>query len=372
MRIVLGRYLSAVLIKRFGLLAAGILFLATIMDFLNRGEDIIAGANGNMWDVFYYTVYNLPTVFSYLYSFAALVAALFTFIGLMRHSELIAMLASGVSQSQLMTALLPAGMVIVIGHIFLDNYVLRESDFALRDLGIMEYSKEELADESQIWTREGNDIIRIRHIDMETDAIEDVMIFRRDDEGHLVERLSAPEASLVDSSLKLRKVTRTVPNEEALTLLDEFEYPLNIDMNTLATLMLYPRYISWFDIRELLERPTLGNKPHFLYRIWMHKKIAAPLGTLTLIMLAVPLVQVFDRKANQFVVLLIGLGIGFLYVILDSIIVALGEASLLTPFWAAWTPTLLLIVFISTFMFQRETIKSGSRDKSSSLRKRTT
>ncbi len=352
----LAKYLSGFMIKRFLLLAAGILFLATIMDFLNRGEDIIADAEGNLWDVFFYTVYNLPNVFSYLFSFTALVAALFSFIGLMRHSELIAMLASGISQSQLMTALLPAALVIVVIHVFLDNFILREADYALRDLGIMEYSQDELANESQIWTREDNDIIRIRHIDLKTNAIEGVMIFRRDDGGHLLERLSAAKASLRDGTLTLTDVTRTVPSQDSPSYVDEFQYELNIDNDTLGTLMLYPRYISWFDIRELLERPTLGNKPHFLYRIWLHKKIAAPLGTLALIMLAVPLVQVFDRKANQFVVLLIGLAVGFLYVILDSIIVALGEASLLTPFWAAWTPTFLLIVLISTFVFQRESI----------------
>jgi lipopolysaccharide export system permease protein len=360
MKSLLTRYISVFLLQRFVLLGAGILLLATSIDFTNRGEEIIADADGNLVDVVKYTVYGLPDLFSNLISITALVATLFVFIGLMRHSELIAMLSSGISQSQLMIALLPAAIIIVGIHILLDNYFLPRSIFALRDLEMMEYAPDNLDQSSEIWTRKGSDIVRIQKLNLRNEKMAGVIIFHRDEIGHLISRISAPEATLGNKSIILKNVTKAEPGSEFLTYLDEFVYEIDININTMVALMGKPRNISWFETRELLKRPTLGNKPQFHYRIWLQKKITAPLGTLALIMLTVPLFQIFDRNANQFFVLMYGLTIGFLYVIIDSIVVALGEASLISPFWAAWTPTFLLIVLISTFAFERELVKVRS------------
>ncbi len=353
----LAKYLSVFLLQRFVLLSAGIMLLATSIDFLNRGEDILIDAKGNWFNVFKYLLYNLPGIFSNLIAIAGLVATLFVFITFMRNSELIAMLASGISQSQLMSALLPAAFVIAIIHLSVDNYLLPSSIHSLRGLGMMEYKPVTVEQKSEIWTREGNDIVRLRQIKLQAEIIGNVMIFKRDEEGHLTERLSAHDGKIKQGSLRLRNATRAVPNAGALGYIDQINYDIDLNWDTISALMAEPRDVSWLEIRELLKRPTLGNRPHFIYRIWSQKKLSGPLGTLTLIMLAIPLFQMFDRNANQFFVLMSGLSIGFLYVIIDSILVAIGEAALLTPFWAAWTPTFLLIALISALILNKETIR---------------
>ncbi len=73
-----------------------------------------------------------------------------------------------------------------------------------------------------------------------------------------------------------------------------------------------------------------------------------------MILLAVPLVQRFDRAGGSAVLLFGGIGIAFLYLTLDGLLVAMGEAGLLPPLLAASAATFVLAAMVGAIGLHKE------------------
>ncbi len=350
------RYLSVLLLSRFAVLALGIITLSAFMEFLANGDELVEATDGRVFDMAKYIGYGMPDTFSRLATFIALIAALVTLITLMRRTELTVMISSGMSQWQLLWALLPAALAIAGFHFLIENTALPWSLSALRDWAIVDYAPENTNEGSEIWARDGNDIMRIRMIDKEAQMLKDVTLFRRSSEGALVERLSGVNGYFQEGRLVLEDVIRTRLGEPQPEHLDRYEDDTSIDMKTVLALVGHPREISWAQVRRLASQPTIGNRPFFLYRLWLNKRVAAPIGTLAVIILVIPLVQRFDRRVNHIVTLLVGVGAGSFYVVLDAFVTSLGEAGMLPSVLAAWMTTIILIILIGMAIFHREII----------------
>jgi lipopolysaccharide export system permease protein len=355
---ILARYLSLMLLSRYALFAFAIIALAALMEFLANGDDIMQDTGGSWLEIFKYTLLTLPDVFSRLASFAALLASLITLIGLTRHTELTAMVAAGMSQWGLMLTIMPAAILIAGFQFWMDNSVLPQTSSALRDWGVGDYARTAQGNAAMIWAREDRRILRIGAVNVREETLSDITIFRRDERGLLVERMQAPSATFEEGYIILEGVTRTFPDQARPILEENVVVELSVDIRTLAALSGSPREKSWLDTRSLVIHPSFGNQPNFLYELWLHKKIAGPIGTIIIIMLVVPLVQRFERLSNQFLTFLIGLSVGFLYVAFDAMLVALGEAGLLPPILAAWTSTLVLLSTVGSILFERELMRA--------------
>ncbi len=360
---VLTRYISIRLLVRFVILSLGIVALSALMEFLASGDDIVSETDGSMAEIMKYIGYGLPDVFSHLVSFTALVASLVTLLGLVRRTELIALSSIGISQWQLMGMLAPAAFLIAGIHFLTDNTLLPWSQAKLRAWGIGDYSPEKLGDSAIIWTRDDRNILRIKHVNKERKSVEGVTIFRRNERGLLVERLSADTADYKEGDLVLHNAVLTRLGESDPKRLPEVRYDTTLDIKTLAALTAEPRELSWWQIKHLVDRPSLGNNPYYQYTLWLHKKIAAPVGTLALIMIIVPMVQRFERTANQFITILIGVAIGFVYVTVDALIVSLGEVGLMFPALSAWIAPAVLSLLVATMTFGREVMDGAKKER---------
>jgi len=350
------RYLSILLLTRFAMFTFGIIVLSAMMKFLADGDEIVAATGGDVIQMMKYIGYGLPDTFSRLATFIALIASLVTLITLVRRTELTVMISSGMSQWQLLWSLLPAALLIAAFHFLIENTALPWSLSALRDWAIVDYAVEEGDESSIIWARDGTDIMRVRMIDEKAQTLSDVTLFRRSLDGALEERLIGRRGYFEEGRLILEDVTRTVLGVHQPEHLERYVDDTSINMSTLVALGGLPREISWGQAQRLANQPTIGSRPFFLYRLWLNKRVAAPIGTLAMIILVIPLVQRFDRRVNHIVTLLAGIGAGSFYVVLDAFVTSLGEAGILPPLLAAWMTTLILIMLIGMAIFHRELI----------------
>jgi lipopolysaccharide export system permease protein len=107
-------------------------------------------------------------------------------------------------------------------------------------------------------------------------------------------------------------------------------------------------------MKRFVDDKSLGNRPQYFYETWLHKKIAGPVGSILMILLAVPLAQRFHREGTLAPMFVIGVAIGFLYFVLDGWSFTTGEAGLLPPVVAAWVPNMIMAVVTGTIAFQFE------------------
>lgn len=350
----LHRYLFRLMLSRFLLLFVGLTAGALMLDLLAFADEIVEEGGNSTEALLRYSLLRAPMVANKLVPFAALISALVVLTRLVRNSELTAIRAAGVSQLQLMVALLPAAFLIAVPHFVLDGWLAPEAVKALRAWGVGDYDEAFGETGDVTWLRAGNDMVRIRYVDEDAELLRDVAILRRNENGDFERRIKAATAHYEDGHWLLRDVTITDPRQADPERLDTMTWESSIDPEIFAAFSMHPSEMRFSKLARLLQNPAFGNRPEYLYQTWFHKRLAVPLTTVLIILLCVPLVQRFERTARAATMILGGIGLGFVYLSFDGVILSIGEAGLLPPVLAAWVPTLILMSITGSIAFYYE------------------
>jgi lipopolysaccharide export system permease protein len=104
-----------------------ILGMFLIVDMAERMGDLMRTVDGvrpSLWTVGRYYVIRLPFIYLEVAPFVTLIAALFTVSKLMRHNEVTAMLAAGISAQRVLRPILVAAVLLAMGMFFLRENVV--------------------------------------------------------------------------------------------------------------------------------------------------------------------------------------------------------------------------------------------------------
>lgn len=346
---VLTRHLSRMFLTRFVLVIAGFAALGTILDLFANLQDVLAAPPGGLIALLHYSILRLPELVAPVLPLSALIGSLLVFATLMRSQELVALRAGGVSQFGQMRMVLPVALLAALLHFTIDNVLLPGSNASLRAWGVAEY---EPADDAVVWIREGDTILRWRRI--EADTLFGITLFRHDENGQLVERIDAASARYAGDRWRLHDARRLRVAAERMEQVPLLIWRAALDPRAVVQLAAPPAKLSLVTLGRLVTGGQYGNRPPYFYRTWLLQRVAAPAGTLLLCLFAVPLTQRFQRTAGVGSMLAIGVVLGFLYLIFFGVTLTLGEAGVLPPMLAAWTPPLLLALATGIFVFRFE------------------
>ena len=347
------RYIGRQFLGRFALLLAGLSALVALLDLMAHGGAVVAGDGAAALGR--YLGLRLPLIVSKLIPFSVLVAALLTLVGLVRHRELVVLIGAGVSQFRLILAFLPAVAVIAGAHFWLDDGVAPTAVAELRDWGAGGHSSgNRVRDGAATWVREGNDVVRVRAVGAGEERLAGVTIFQRDAEGILAGRIDAATAALEDGTWTLYDVARFDTASNTVTAVARMTWRGDLRPSLLASLSTHPSELSFGAVRRYVDAPGYGSRPLYVYRTWLNRKIVAPLVSLLMVLIAVPLGQRFQRRGSAATTLAVGISIGFCFFVFDGFSLAVGEAGLLPPWIAAWAPILAFAAIGGTLAFHVE------------------
>lgn len=355
MAFLLDRYLARLFVGRFAALLIGFSVLIVLLDLLANANKVLETEAGDGFALFRYAALRLPGIASDTMTFAVLLAALLTLGGLARHQELVALRSIGVSQFKLFAMLLPAAIVVAVPQFILNDQIVPRSLHELRAWGVAGYGENSGGDENPVtWVREGSDVIRVSYVNVGDETLSGVTIFRRNPEGNLIERISAGSAHFVDGAWMLYDVQRFMVADGQTQNVEVMPWDGQIQPALFASLSAHPRELTWLEMKQFADDRDLGNRPRYYYQTWLHKKIASPVASILMILIAVPLAQRFSREGTLAPMFVTGVAIGFLYFVLDGWSFTTGEAGLLPPIVAAWTPNLILTIIAGTIAFHFE------------------
>jgi lipopolysaccharide export system permease protein len=360
----LARYVTRMFLARFALLLAGGAMLAVSADLMETSKDILKDAPDESWRLLLrYVGLRLPVYLSALMPVAALMAGLLTVGALHRHSELVAILNTGLSPGGLIRLLALAGVVLVGLQFALDDWITPRSVKALYAWGIGDYKKRRWQPDvkKQLWLYSSGDIIRLSPTEWDSDRFTDVTVFRRDEKGLLVERIDAPRARYDESGLLLKEVLRRRVSDGTTSSAAEMLWPGVIDFSTIELLAREPRDLRLHQLQRVIDNAGFGQRPPNIYRTWYHARLAATLQPLLMVLLSVSLIPAYSRTRTMAWLLLTGITIGFATFILAGVTTAMGEAGLLPPWLAAWAPSVVLLSLIGRFLLQHEFLPLARR-----------
>jgi lipopolysaccharide export system permease protein len=268
----------------------------------------------------------------------ALVAGILTVGDLLRHRELVIMWNGGVSPFGLIVRLLPIGLLLVTLKFAVDDWVVPRVSGELRDWAVGDYKRSSLAggDSAAIWLRSGPDLVRIDKVAAARRRVAEITIFRRDDQGLLIERLDAATARPVAQGWVLRDVTRRAVGSGKIEQLPSLAWRGKIDLDEIALLAREPRELSLAQLDTVIGNQAFGIRSTAAYSTWLHVRLASAVVPFLLVVLAFALAGRFSRTGTLAPIFIRGIGIGFSFHVAEGVVVALGEVGLVDPRLAAW------------------------------------
>lgn len=354
----LTRMFTRMALMRFCMILFGISAFVLSLEVVTYVDEILKLNDNQLAAVGYYALLRLPTTLSTFMPISVLLALLLTLTELSYRSELVAIWAAGGSPLQVMLMLLPLGIVLGGLNFMVNDQAAPRAAPVLHEWAIGDYGKKQLAlgEKDPIWMRSGSDIVRAGDANERASELEDVTIFRRDEQGHLIEQIMARRATLDRGRWQLFDVVVYYPNNLPPTRLKQLVYSGAMRPAASGVRSGDPEEMSMADLNYFIVNAGFGIRPVHVYETWWHKRTTLLFSAWLMIAVCVPLALRFRRGGGIGYLFAIGVAIGFVFFVLDGISVTLGEIGLMPPALAAWLPMLILAAVAAALTVRAEAV----------------
>lgn len=352
--------ISKMVLTRFLAILLGLSLFVLTLEVAAYSKDVLAidADGGTLSSAFTYVMHRMPLTLATFLPMSLLMALLLTLTELSYRNELVAIWASGVSPGRLIFLMVPLAILVGIAHFALLDRAVPAAAPSLRDWGIGDYGKERLkiGEKDPIWLRSGNDIMRAASASRDSRRLEDVVIFKRDADGLLLEQVFAERAVQTNGVWDLSNATTyfrgNKPPEKSATL----QYSGRMRPAAAGSRSGDPEEMTLSDLNYFIANDGFGIRPAYVYQTWRHKRLAAILVSIVMVGLCVPLAARFRRGGGLGLLFAVGIGLGFAFFVLDGIALSVGELGFVTPWLAAWTPVLVFAALAAYLTLQTERV----------------
>lgn len=349
LRIIL--YLSKIFLARWMVTIFGMVVLVGLLDSLATASAISASSEGS---ALRYMTLRAPVIFDLVFLFSLMLALLLTFVSLIRRNELVAVQGVGLSILAQVRALSPVVLLISIASTILIDRTLPPSVQALNAWGIGEYESANITEETPLWVNDDGLFVRMKGR-IGINILTDLTFFHRNNAGYLQRVTWAKRAQYVDGNWVLGGTdTLIVDNAESppppMANWETNQTPLLIDK-----LAAEPRDLAIRDLSAFASFRGSGSRPSVSYSVWYIKRIGLPFSSLAMLFLAAPIMQRLGRRDSGTKELIIGVGISFLFMIIDGIMATMGANGAVPAFIAALGASIALAA-IGFYLWLRQEI----------------
>jgi len=353
---VISRYLSWRFSRNFILMLLGMAAFSLTFELMEEADRVLARTDGQVLALFRYSALRLPDILSQMVPIAALLGALFTLSILMHHSEIVAIWGSGISVAGVMRGLLPVGLILVVLQFVLNDRVVPATIADLYEWGVAKIERSGYSSGlgPTLWLRSETDIVAIPTDAAREHRLVDLRIFRRDTDGMLIEQIDAASARREGDIWILSDVTLQTVEPPVIAQVPTLAWDGQINFENMEMLSRDRKELPIGEIWSLIQNDGFGQRPTNLYRTWLQYRIASAVSPLMMILLVVSLAQRFHRTGGFVRLMILTVVIGFGSFIFENASLALGESGFLPPWFAAWSPPLVLACLIGGFVARAE------------------
>jgi lipopolysaccharide export system permease protein len=115
-----------------------------------------------------------------------------------------------------------------------------------------------------------------------------------------------------------------------------------------------PTELPYWTLKKRIAELDAGGRPDDEARAGLAHKIAGPLSTLLMPLLAAVAAFGLARSGQVLLRAVIGMALGFAYFVVDNFSLAMGNAGTYPPLIAAWAPFLLFFLIGETVLIRTE------------------
>ena len=364
-----GNYAARSLLTHLAMTLSGFVAFLLLLDLMNRGDEVVERHGASVLALAKYAALRLPDLASFILPFAVLIASLLMLAKFARNNEIMALKAGGLSFYHLLLNLVPAALLVGLLHFAVSDQVVPRTTRILQEWDAVAQpaapAKTSTADKAAPtspsdnvpltppspgarkpgdWIRDGDAYVQVEAVLADGKELRGVTIFERQGHAVLNERLMAERALFDDTGwrlLNVQKLSLADGQDRKAEHIAEMKWVTSLTPDHLADLTTDPATLSVAEVWRFVSHPEVGSRPVDFYETWLLRKIALPLVTLMMVLLAAPVAQGLQRHGGLGAGLAVGIGLGFLYFVTDGLLMTLGEMGTISPMIAAWVPTAL-------------------------------
>ncbi len=289
----------------------------------------------------------LPTMMEKAVPFSALLGAMFAFFRLNRHHEFVVARAAGVSIWQFLAP--PIAIAILIGLFkiavfnpfsaaMLLKYEILESKHLRGQTSLASLANQGL------WFRQstgdGTYVLHARSISPRDGRLDRVIVFLLGDHDRFLGRIDAPSATLEDGFWRIDNGTLSSPDTPSVAL-EQRRLPTDLTSENITDSFSPPETISFWALPgfiRILENAGFSGLRHLLH--W-YSHLALPLTLAAVVILAATFSLRPVRRGGTAILIVSGVGAGFLLYFLSDVVYALGASAKIPAIMAAGSPAVV-------------------------------
>jgi lipopolysaccharide export system permease protein len=339
------------------ILAAGLVVLAIlqVLDLLEITTEIIErglGAAG----MAKYALLRAPRLIDQAAPLAVLAGSIFAFMKLASESQIVAIRASGVSIYRLATMCAPAAIAVMVVNFVAVQVIAPRTDPILQTWWTATAPKDEAPKREPQAFRVGADVVVATPIDSEGRTLSAVRIYRRDDQGRLIERIDSDSATFVRGGgwrLVNPRFVRFLKSGVRRGEAGHMTWASSFEPRDVRAVFSKEPEVSALSAARALSGGGAERPPSF-YETHLQRSFAHPAGALVMLLLAAPVALANFRSGQGGTFVVGSLVAGLTFLVADGVLTAMGESGAVAPILAAWTGPAVFAALGATALLRLE------------------
>jgi LPS export ABC transporter permease LptG/LPS export ABC transporter permease LptF len=345
---VLDRHLLRQCLGFFVLVVIAVCALWIAINLSENLDDIQRNAVPLLVVVSFY-VSSLPQILHDTLPIAFLIAFLATATVLERHNETTAFKAAGISLSRVALPLLLLAFTTGVGLFVLDDYVTQRAERSKQKLedvikGRKVARSYRATDRPFVFLPDGRTLVNFLEFDPDTSVLVRPSVYVFDARFNLRTRYMAKRATyrngrwVADDAWSRTFMADATP--EFVRHKGPVDLPLSVPPDYFGREYRRPQQMSFAELKDYIATLRAAGYRVDRLTVQLHQKLAYPMSLLVLAWLSLPFAFRAGRRGAVGGIAL-ALVLGMAYFSMLAFVVRLGEASLVPPVLAAWTPTVV-------------------------------
>ena len=341
---VLDRYLATAVMGMSLLALLALALIAGLTNMIDQLGDVGQGRFGVV-EAVQFAVLTLPHAVYELFPMVVLLGSLLGLGALAANGELVAMRAAGCSVARIARAAALAGLAASALVIALGEWVVPPAERLAVELKARARLAGVAGDDAGVWIRDGDEFIHIGAVRTDR-AIGAVRVFRLDADHRLTHWLEAESGYLGDQGWVLLGVREVRIEDAGLVERRHAVWPWSAKFrpDVLRVSVVDPETMSLADLVALIDYLQANGLDATVQRAAYWSKWMQPLATAVMVLLGLPLVFGRFRDAGAGLRLVIGVLLGVMFYVANTLLGRMGVLYGLPPLVSVVLPTTVFLL----------------------------
>jgi len=352
---ILDAYIARQILYQVLMAVSVLVGLFTFLTFIDQMSDIGTG-NYGVLDAIRFVILSIPRTLYEIFPMSALLGSILGMSALAVDSELVVIRAAGVSVMRLTGSVLKVGGMLALVSVVIGELVTPYSE-TMAQRGRAQALRENINQQSDfgLWMRDHKSYVNVGEVLPDLTLL-NVRVFEFDDNGRLRSLVFADSGGYVNESQRWRLqgiVQTLIDKENVLSQTARAAYwSTDVTTDILSVFMIRPDQLSAYQLFKYISHLRDNGQETETYELAFWAKIATPLATAVMVILAIPFVFRSVRSGSYGGSLFIGIMLGLSFFVLDKGFGLIIQIFDISPLLGAFLPT-MLFALLGLFFIRR-------------------